>query len=171
MHSDDIMAGLAPVKVARIKALIGELRDLTSFRIKRTPEERQSLNAVDQGRAPFVDLGAEFTKDYHADLMIDADEVARTARINYDFKAMSEIETDLHSLFEGISDTTMQIGHNCYNTALVVKDLVGVAIRRRKPGMETLWDRMAKLFERGSQPKNDGGDNGNGGAPEAPQTA
>jgi hypothetical protein len=155
MHSEDIVTNLNDAQVVRIKSLIAQLKaEIAPFAVKRTPEERQALNSVDQGRRPFVDLAAEYTRDYHKELMIDADEVARTARINYDFDKLSEIETDLGSVYELVNDTTMQIGHNCYNTGLVVKDLVEIAIKRRKPGMEILWDNIIKLFVRGPKPKN-----------------
>ena len=152
MHSEDIVTGLNDAQVARIRTLIQALKTEMAFRVKRTPEERQALNSVDQGRRPFVDLAAEYTRDYHVDLMIDANEMARTARIAYDFEMMKVIETELASLFEGVNDTTMQIGSNLYMTSLVVKDLVEVAIKRRKPGMETLYENLSKLFERSPKP-------------------
>ena len=166
MHAEDVFTGLTDQQVLRILTLIQAIKNEMAFNVKRTPEERQALNSVDEGRLPFVEAGAEITKDHHLELMIDSAEVARTARIAYDFKMMSKIHLELESLFEGVNDTTMQIGSNLYGTCLVVKDLLEVAIKRRKPGMEVLSEKMNKLFERSpSKPKgeNTNGDQGSNG--------
>jgi len=156
MHTDDIVTGLTDAQVALLKSLILQIRtELLPFCVKKTPQERKALNVVDDGRMPFVDLVAEVSRDYGPELMMDSNMIARTARIHYDFKALYELKSDFESVFELLSDTTMQLGHNNYNNGLVVKDLVQVAIRRRVPGMETWWDKIMKLWDYVRKPKGD----------------
>ncbi len=166
MHVDDIVTGLTAAQVTRIKSLVAQLKaELVTFSVKKTPEERLKLNGVDDGRMPFVDLVAEVGRDYGPALMMDADMIARTARIHFDFKSLYEIKSDFESVYELLSDTTLQIGHNNYNNGLVIKDLVQVAIRRRVPGMETWWDKIMKLWDYVRKPKGGNGEEGDGSLP------
>jgi hypothetical protein len=162
MLPNDLDTGLDAARIARIMQLLQQLEAELDFVIKLDPEDRQSVNAVDQGRQPFVDLTRDYTANYTALLEISNDMRDKIARNNFDFRALREIHTKLKSLTEGVNDTTLLIGGICYDEGLIVKTLTEVAMRRKKPGVETLWDNLMKLFDRPGR-KGNGGDSQEGG--------
>ncbi len=163
MLPNDLVTGLDAARIARIMQLLQQLEAELDFVIKLDPEDRQSVNAVDQGRQPFVDLTRDYTANYTALLEISADMRDKIARNNFDFAALRGMLTKLESLTEGVNDTTLLLGGICYDEGLIVKTLTEVAMRRKKPGVETLWDNLMKLFDRPGRKGNGGGDSGNGG--------
>jgi hypothetical protein len=177
MLPNDLFTGLDAARIARIMQLMQQLEAELDFVIKLDPEDRQSVNAVDQGRQPFVDLTRDYTAKYTALLEISNDMRDKIARNNFDFNALREMLTKLESLTEGVNDTALLLGGICYDEGLIVKTLTEVAMRRKKPGVETLWDNLMKLFDRPGKKRNegntdvednggtngDGGGNGNGG--------
>jgi hypothetical protein len=159
----EIVTGLNPVIVARIKAHIAVLISEFNYLIQLTKEQRKSANAVAEGRLPMVILGAEHGVTYQQQLGFSIAESQQLARMAADFKALSEIQKLLDVFMEGLSDTTMQIGSNCYDQVLIVRDLAEVAIRRGVPGMETVFDDLSGNFERSPKPKEQTNGNGNNG--------
>ena len=156
MLPNDLVTGLDAVRITRIMQLLLQLEAELDFVIKLDPEDRQSVNAVDQGRQPFVDLTRDYTANYTTLLEISTDMRDKIARNNFDFKAMREMLTKLESLTEGVNDTTLLLGGICYDEGLIVKTLTEVAMRRKKPGVETLWDNLMKLFDRPGKKRNEG---------------
>ena len=166
MLPNDLFTGLDAVRITRIMQLMQQLEAELDFVIKLDPKDRQSVNAVDQGRQPFVDLTRDYTAKYTALLEISNDMRDKIARNNFDFNALREMLTKLESLTEGVNDTALLLGGICYDEGLIVKTLTEVAMRRKKPGVETLWDNLMKLFDRPGKKRNvEGDDNGgtNGG--------
>ena len=156
MLPNDLVTGLDAVRITRIMQLLLQLETELDFVIKLDPVDRQSVNAVDQGRQPFVDLTRDYTANYTTLLEISTDMRDKIARNNFDFKAMREMLTKLESLTEGVNDTTLLLGGICYDEGLIVKTLTEVAMRRKKPGVETLWDNLMKLFDRPGKKRNEG---------------
>jgi hypothetical protein len=148
MLPNDLVTGLDAVRITRIMQLLQQLETELDFVIKLDPDDRQSVNAVDQGRQPFVDLTRDYTANYTTLLEISNDMRDKIARNNFDFRALRDVHTKLKSLTEGVNDTTLLIGGICYDEGLIVKTLTEVAMRRKKPGVETLWDNLMKLFDR-----------------------
>jgi hypothetical protein len=72
MLPNDLFTGLDAARIARIMQLMQQLEAELDFVIKLDPEDRQSVNAVDQGRQPFVDLTRDYTANYTALLEISA---------------------------------------------------------------------------------------------------
>lgn len=164
MLPTDWITRLDVARIARIMNLLQQLEDELDFVTKLTPDDRQSVNGVDQGRLPFVELTEEYSAEYTEVLEISTASRDKIARNNFDFRALRAILTKLQSLTEGVSDTTLLIGGICYDEGLIVKTLVEVAMRRKKPGVEVLWDNLMKLFERhGRRGKDNEGEDGNGG--------
>ena len=167
MLPNDLVTGLDAVRITRIMQLLLQLEAELDFVIKLDPEDRQSVNAVDQGRQPFVDLTRDYTANYTTLLEISTDMRDKIARNNFDFAALRSMLTKLESLTEGVNDTTLLLGGICYDEGLIVKTLTEVAMRRKKPGVETLWDNLMKLFDRPGRKGNGGGaesgGNGDGG--------
>ena len=156
MLPNDLVTGLDAVRITRIMQLLLQLETELDFVIKLDPVDRQSVNAVDQGRQPFVDLTRDYTANYTTLLEISTDMRDKIARNNFDFKALREMLTKLESLTEGVNDTTLLLGGICYDEGLIVKTLTEVAMRRKKPGVETLWDNLMKLFDRPGKKRNEG---------------
>ncbi len=105
MLPNDLVTGLDAVRITRIMQLMQQLEAELDFVIKLDPEDRQSVNAVDQGRQPFVDLTRDYTAKYTALLEISNDMRDKIARNNFDFNALREMLTKLESLTEGVNDT------------------------------------------------------------------
>ena len=171
MRQTDIVTGLDAVRVARVKALISALKAELAFLIQLTAEERQSANAVAEGRLPFVQASTKAAINYATELLLTPDMVAKIERISYDFEAMSEINHLMESLAEAIADTTMYIGSHCYNESRLVRDMTELAIKRGVPGMETVYEELSTPWERSSKPKSNGNGNGsssNGGPNDQP---
>ena len=161
----EIVTGLDPTTVARIKGHINVLRSEFTYFTQLTKEQRMAANAVAEGRLPMVIAGAEHGVNYQQQLGFPVAESQQLARMAYDFKVLTEIKKMLDVFMEGLSDTTMQIGSNCYDQVLIVRDLAEVAIRRGVPGMETVYDELSLNFERSPKPKDQtNGNDNNGGA-------
>ncbi len=156
MLPNDLVTGLDAVRITRIMQLLLQLETELDFVIKLDPVDRQSVNAVDQGRQPFVDLTRDYTANYTTLLEISTDMRDKIARNNFDFAALRSMLTKLESLTEGVNDTTLLLGGICYDEGLIVKTLTEVAMRRKKPGVETLWDNLMKLFDRPGKKRNEG---------------
>jgi hypothetical protein len=107
MLPNDLFTGLDAARIARIMQLMQQLEAELDFVIKLDPEDRQSVNAVDQGRQPFVDLTRDYTAKYTALLEISNDMRDKIARNNFDFNALREMLTKLESLTEGVNDTAL----------------------------------------------------------------
>lgn len=162
MVQNDVITGLNDFRVAQIKALLNQLKGELPFLIQLTKELRKKENAVAEGRLPFVLHAAETVENHGAVLLMTNAMIDDIKRISYDFKHLSEILGLLDSLHEGVSDTTMRIGANCYEESLMVRDMVALAIRRGVPGMETIYDELSTIWERGprdTDQSKSGGDN------------
>jgi hypothetical protein len=75
---------------------------------------------------------------------------------------MSDIMDIMGSLEEAVSDTTMLLGAICYEKSLIVRELVGLSIRRGKPGMEKVFSDLSHLWEGIAKPNGNGKELGNG---------
>lgn len=60
---------------------------------------------------------------------------------------MSKLLKLLESYVEAVRDTTMLSGAICYEKSRLVRDLVALAIRRGKPGMESVYDALSHLWD------------------------
>jgi hypothetical protein len=151
-----LVTGLTPVRVARIKQLIRDLKAELDFLQQLIADERSGLNAVAEARYPFIKKASEATANYLTELAMPADEVAAIATSYGDFDDMHSIHGLFESLGEGISDTTMLLGAICYQKCLIVRKYAELAILRGVPGMEKVYQELSHLWERSSPPKENG---------------
>ncbi len=163
----ELVTGLDAARVIRIKALLASLKTELDYTVQLTAAERTTLNAVSDGRKPFIEAAAKAAAQYGRDIALDAADQSSLAAASYDFEMMSDIMDIMGSLEEAVSDTTMLLGAICYEKSLIVRELVGLSIRRGKPGMEKVFSDLSHLWEGIAKPNSNGNGkenaNGNGG--------
>jgi hypothetical protein len=163
----ELVTGLDAARVIRIKALLASLKAELDYTVQLTAAERTTLNAVSDGRKPFIEAAAKAAAQYGRDIALDVADQSSLAAASYDFEMMSDIMDIMGSLEEAVSDTTMLLGAICYEKSLIVRELVGLSIRRGKPGMEKVFSDLSHLWEGIARPNGNGkeniGANSNGG--------
>lgn len=173
----DLITGLNQTKVNHIKALLAQVKAELDFVVPLDGDERSTINAVDINRFQFVNVTEEVVEKFPDSLELSTAGRDKILRLNQDYRFMMEIETLMQQIFSGVSDTTLLLGSFCYDEGLIVKGLVDMAVRRKKPGMEPFQKKLSKIFERPKRKKDEEDNepedsNGKGGpAPLLPEVA
>lgn len=157
-----LTTGLDANRVTQIRAAIAQLKQEFDFFVQLTASDRTSLNAVADARLHFIQAAADVCNEHGSVISMDQeDRDALTAAI-YDFEKLSAMVEVLESFMESLKDTTMLAGAICYDKSLLVRTLVELAIRRGKPGMESVYSSLSHLWE--NSERNSGNGNSNNGS-------
>jgi hypothetical protein len=143
--SDHVSASFSAENEKRALELLAELKALFPFGIKLSGDQKKSLLRLDDGRLPFVEKGLLFGKQQPKIVppFTDLDELAKDFALN---KSLKNIELEISSLTEIISDTRAAAGADAYQASLSIYQSAKGAAKNGIPGSQTIVDEMGKLF-------------------------
>ncbi len=133
--------------VVNLHSLIDQLEAQLRFRIKLTPDQRQSMATVGDRRYSFLGKGHRYAQR-HPNLLPQYRSIQDFDRVMFDFEELQQVLDRVNTLQEGLSDTLKQIGANAFDFGLVFYDLVGKASEGGVPGTEVIYKDLAKHFAR-----------------------
>jgi hypothetical protein len=149
----DVFTGLDDNGVSINDANFQAYKQQFHFFIQLTAEDRMAVNAVAKQRLPLIQQAQEFANSYKKELMLSDEALDRFNRISFDYQKLDAHLERVRVFHEGLDDTVLQIGSNCYADSLMIKDLAELAIKRGIPGMEHVYNELAKYWERATAPK------------------
>jgi len=145
--SNYISAEISQENKAKVLDLAQQIRQLLSFGIKLTKEQKKSMNNVEDVRLPFVEKAIQYglQEPKIVPPFIDLNEYAKDLGL---YKDLSSIERELSSLAELVSDTRIAAGTDSYQAALSIYNSSKGAVKMGIPGTQTMVDEMSKLFNK-----------------------
>lgn len=145
--SNYISAEISQENKATVLDLAQQIRQLLSFGIKLTKEQKKSMNNVEDVRLPFVEKAIQYglQEPKIVPPFIDLNEYAKDLGL---YKDLSSIERELSSLAELVSDTRVAAGTDAYQAALSIYNSSKGAVKMGIPGTQTMVDEMSKLFNK-----------------------
>jgi hypothetical protein len=125
--------------------------------VQLTTDDRVAANGVGRMRLPFIQQAHTFANAYKDQLMLSNDALAKINRMMLDFLELDKLLERLRVFQEGLDDTVLLIGSNCYKESLLVKDLAEIAVKRGVPGMEHVLKELSQYWESTGGKKKDNG--------------
>lgn len=145
--SDYISAVLTEENRKKVLAHSAEIKNLVAFGIKLSTKEKKLMNKMEDGRLPFVEKSLSLGQKQAAIVP----PYTNINELNSDlelFKSLKEIEYELNSLVEIISDTRTAAGADAYNAALSIYKSAKGAAKMGVPGTQSIVDELSILFEK-----------------------
>ena len=118
---------------------------LTPYLIALTPAERQTIAKMSDKTYPFV----EKTLDYTASAAQFIPPYMNQPDLSNDFKTFEQLTQLLrvvNQLQNGIDDSSMQVGGECYMSALNYYNSVKQAAKTNVPGAKAIYEDLNKRF-------------------------
>jgi hypothetical protein len=143
----NIVTGMNTGAVVNLHSLIDQLEAQLRFRIKLTPDQRQSMVTVGDRRISFLGKGHRYAQR-HPNLLPQYRNIQDFDRVMFDFEELQQVLDRVNTLQEGLADTLKQIGANAFEFSLIFYDLVGKASEGGIPGTEVIYKDLAKHFVR-----------------------
>lgn len=145
--SDYISAVITEENRKKVLAHSAEIKNLIAFGIKLSTKEKKLMNKMEDGRLPFVEKSLSLAQKQAAILppYTNINELVSDLEL---FKSLKEIEYELNSLVEIISDTRTAAGADAYNAALSIYKSAKGAAQMGVPGTKSIVDELSILFEK-----------------------
>jgi hypothetical protein len=115
--------------------------------VNLTPEERQSLNSIDQTRYTYVDKAINIisTNTQLAPPYSDRTEALKDWTLS---EALKPLQSKTLTALELVSDMKLLAEHESYQYLLDVYATIQQARTRNVPGADTAYDELSPLFEK-----------------------
>lgn len=141
-----ISASLSEAEQKQILSCLQNAKSKLSFCIKLSPEQKQTLPKMNDGRVPFVQKSIKNGKLQPVVVppYIDLDQCSKDVEL---YTMLSPIETEILSLAEMIVDTRIAAGSDAFLAALSIYKSAQGAAKAGIPGTKTIVDDLKPLFD------------------------
>ncbi len=130
----------------RLVAFLQQMRGDLPFLISLTPDERQALQNVSDGRLPYVLKCLEYSLEHREKIGMTVEDLAELEASARLFEQLTELVALVEDIFVGLRDTQMQAGAIFYRLTRGAHKQMKVAHKKGRPGMESILKEMDKLF-------------------------
>ena len=118
---------------------------LKSYLIALSPEERQSIPKMSDKTQPFVEKTIAYTETSPQFVPPYMDKEALESNMAT-YNQLIPLFRVIKQLSDGLDDTTMQAGAECYTNALNYYNSVKQATKADVPGAKAIYDDLSKRF-------------------------
>jgi len=132
---------------------IKSIKELMPFLINLTPKERMALPKVNNKRKPFVKKALYYGKT-NRELFPKGIDIEAMDRDMVVFDRTGTIDRELSRVAEMVSDTHVYRGVRILHTARSIYKASDLARRSNLPGVDTIYNDLAKHYKRGSYKDN-----------------
>ncbi len=145
MATPNISAAITPAQKTTIKGNLNAITALLTFLVNLTPTDRRKRTKMGPKSVSYVQLALQIAQNNPGILppSFDVTEFAKDVTLTID---LSDIDTVLDPLAEGISDTLLAVGSESMIEANRVYDLVKVAAKGDS-NMDALRKQLAERFK------------------------
>ena len=148
--SNLISAVLAQTDSDEILDLLRQVKAKLIFNISLTPENRDSVATMSDGRLPFVQKGLNHGKLEPKVAPVNADLVELEKDITF-YAALSPIETEILQLAEIVTTARIAAGADAFEAARNIYFNAQRLAKQGVPGAQVIYDDLKVLFERPSR--------------------
>jgi hypothetical protein len=151
MPYQPITATIAPADVTAIKAAIATIQAKLPFLITLTDAERKSLSKIGQNSLSFVEHAQTGAANNPTILPGSFDAAGFSSHVDL-FATLTDINTSIAQLADGVDDTRMAVGSEAMGEARSVYEYVKAAAKTT-PGLKPVADQLGERFQRTSAAK------------------
>ncbi|MFN7119267.1 MAG: hypothetical protein ACK4TA_20880 [Saprospiraceae bacterium] len=139
---------------------ISAIQSLLPFLINCSNEDRKTYAKMGDKTVPFVGKSLDYVTNNYQLLpgFFNANAFTNNMHLN---KRLTSIHRPIRMLEEGLSDTIMLTGHECYMASLSFYSLVKLAMENNVPGMAAIYEDLRVRFPGRPRTKNKKGANSN----------
>lgn len=144
--SNYISAVLSKTDYDEIMDLLSKLNAKLTFSINLSPEHRDSVATMSDGRLPFVQKSLNYGKLEPKIAPDNADIIELEKDINF-FSSLSPVEMELKQLAEKVITARIAAGADAFETARNIYINSQRAAKQGVPGTQLIYDDLKILFE------------------------
>ena len=136
---------------------IKSIKELMPFLINLTPKEKMALPKVNDKRKPFVKKALYYGKT-NRELFPKGIDIEGMDKDMVVFDRTGTIDRELSRVAEMVSDTHIYMGVRIFHTARSIYKASDLARRSNLPGVDTIYNDLAKHYKRESYKNKGEGD-------------